>query len=142
MKSIPLFLTLTAASLLSSPASPQDKAPESPSRIKDLQKQRVETLRQATAVGLKLYQSGRVEVSEVLEDRMSLLKAEIDATEKTADRIPLYTRTVDSLKQFEEIAKARVEAGRGSEYALLRVRAKRLEVEVLLEQAKEARPGR
>jgi outer membrane protein TolC len=129
-----LFLTLTATSLLSSPATPQDKGPSD--RIKDLQKQRIDTLKQASAIGLKLYQSGRIEVGEVLEDRMTLLKAEIDATEKKADRIPVYTQAVDSLKQFEEVAKGRFDHGRGTEYALLRVRAKRLEVEVLLEQAK------
>ena len=88
--------------------------------------------------GFDTVDSGRIEVAEVLEDRLSLLKAEVDATPK-ADRIPLYSQAVDSLKQYEEVAKGRFEHGRGTEYALLRVRAKRLEVEVLLEQAKVAK---
>jgi outer membrane protein TolC len=133
MKPATFVLTLLAASLLSSPASPQDK-------VKDLQKQRIETLKQATEIGLKLYQSGRLEVGPVLEDRMALLKAEVEAN--LADRIPLYTQAVDSLKQYEALAKAQHEAGRGSEYAMLRVRAKRLEVEVLLEKAKAAKDAK
>jgi hypothetical protein len=141
MKPAPFLLSLAAATLVSSPASPQEKAPEPTDRVKELQKLRIETLRQATEIGLKLYQSGRIEVGQVLDDRITLLKAEVEAAPK-ADHIPLYTQAVASLKQFEDIAKSQHEAGRGTEYSLLRVRSKRLEVEVLLEKAKGAKAGK
>lgn len=140
MKPTTFVATLAATILLSSPASPQDKVSESAERAKALQKQRIEVLKQTTEIGLKLYQRGSLEVGQVLDDRLALLKAEVEANPK-ADRVALYTQAVDSLKQFEEIAKAQHAAGRGTEYATLKVRAKRLEVEIALENAK-ANSGR
>jgi len=43
------------------------------------------------------------------------------------------------LKSYEKLAAARMQAGRGTEAAGLRIRASRLEVEIQLERAKAAK---
>jgi hypothetical protein len=65
---------------------------------------------------------------------MTLLEAELEATESERDRIPLYQQTLDVLTDFEKRAQAEMEAARGTELAVLRIRARRLEVESRLEQ--------
>ncbi|MBN9523366.1 hypothetical protein J0H58_33445 [bacterium] len=135
-----------AAVLLAGQANPQDpapasstgRAPEPGQTVKELQKERIATLRRVADAATRMAQNGRLEVWEAVEDRMTLLRAEAEAAEKEADRVPLYTKALDSLAGFEALAKARFEAGRGSELSVLKVRAKRLEVEISLERAKEA----
>jgi hypothetical protein len=104
-------------------------------KIKELRKERITTLKEAVDVSSKLAQSGRLEVWEAMEDRMALLKAELEAAEKESDRIALYKQAVASLKDYEAVARARFNAGRGTELPLFRIKAKRLEVEIQLEQA-------
>jgi hypothetical protein len=70
---------------------------------------------------------------------MALLRAELDGVTRNADRVPLYTKALATLQVYEELAKAQHEAARGTEYALLKVRARRLEVEIALENAKANR---
>ncbi|WP_161967349.1 hypothetical protein [Fimbriiglobus ruber] len=79
-----------------------------------------------------------------LAARMSLLKAELDAAEKESDRIALYKKTLDALKKYEEVATARKAAARGTELSTLKVKARRLEIEISLEQAniKETKESR
>jgi outer membrane protein TolC len=139
-----LILTIIAATMLIAPASPQDKVnpsrkeriEESAKKIKELQKERIATLKEMADAIAKLYQSGLVPEEEVLEARLLVHKAELDAAEKESDRITLYKNIVDELKQFETIADQRVKAVRGSMSTFLKVKARRLEAEINLERAK------
>ena len=85
---------------------------------------------------MRLAQAARIEVSEALVDSMALLEAELDSAETNSERLSLYKKTVDSLRQLEGLAKAQKEAARGTELSLLRIKAKRLEVEIRLERSK------
>jgi hypothetical protein len=51
---------------------------------------------------------------------------------------------LDSLKEYEELAKATFEAARGTELNILKIKARRLEIEIILEQAniKEAKESK
>ncbi|MBN9119998.1 MAG: hypothetical protein J0I06_12685 [Planctomycetes bacterium] len=152
MRTPALILAVAMAVLLTGRASSQDKAnpplkertEESVKKVKELQKERIATLRKASEVSLKLAQAARLEVWDAVEDRMSLLNAELEVAEKGSDRITLYTKAVDDLKAYEELAKARFEAGRGTELAVHKAKAKRLGVEIQLERAKirEAKEGK
>ena len=73
---------------------------------------------------------------EASEARLLLLQAELDATEKPTDRIALYKGAIDSLKKYEEWAKGMVRSGQATETAVLKIQARRLEVEIRLERAK------
>lgn len=110
--------------------------PASADKVKDLQKERIATLKALAEVTTKLAVNGRAPLEEALEARLLLLEAEADAAEKEADRITLYTGCVDTLKEYEKLADARKQAALGTEATVLKIKARRLEVEIRLEQAR------
>jgi hypothetical protein len=123
---------------------PKDKAEAPARKVKELQKERIATLKTVAEVSLKLAQAARLETGEALEARMALLKAEVDAAETEPERIALYTKALDSLKVFEALAKAQFQAGRATELAVHKMKARRLEIEIELEKAKarQAKEGK
>jgi len=144
-------LIVLAATLLVAPAIPQDKAnlpkgqaEESAKKIKELQKERIATLKEVVDHSFTMFKNAQVSYEEVLEAQILLLNAELDATEKESDRIALYKKSLEALKSYEDVAKARAEAARGTATAVLKIKARRLEVEIHLEQAKmkEAKEGK
>src|SRR5579875_2035526 len=112
MRMLALILTVMAATLPMAPASPQERAnpprknqaEESAKKVKELQKERIATLKQMAEAIATQFQNGHVSLEEVIEARLLLHKAELDAIEKESDRIALYQRIVDELKKFEEVA--------------------------------------
>ena len=146
MRTLALILTVVVAALTAATAHSQDKdkTEEPAKKIKGLQKERIAALKELADVTTKMFESGRASPTEALDARLSLLQAELDASEKSSERVALYQKTVDALKEYEKGAEAQREAGRGTRVAVLKVRAKRLEVEVHLEQAKlqEAKGGK
>lgn len=125
---------MTAASAQETPVKEQIEA--SAKKVKELQKKRIATLVDLVEQTAAAFQRAQASYEEVLEAQMLLLKARLDVAEKESERITLYEQTVAALKRCEELANARVQAGRGSHTAILKFRARRLEVEILLEQAK------
>ncbi len=144
MRKPALILAVLAATLLMAPASPQDKvnpprkdkAEESAKKVKELQKERIATLKQMVEVISDLFRHNRAEFDEAIQARLMLLKAELDAAEKESERITLYKNIVDVLKDFEKIADRRYKASRVSLYPVLKVKAMRIEAEIDLERAK------
>ena len=144
MKMPTLVLAGTATVLLAALARPQEtanppskgRAEESAKKVKGLQRERIATLKETADVSLKLAQGSRLELEVALEDRMALLKAESEATESEPERIALYKQALDALTAYETLARTQKEAARGTELAVLRVKARRLEVVIRLEQAK------
>jgi len=135
------MLALLAMAVLMTAAVAQERTPKeqpvaSAERLKDLRKEWIAALKEAADISFKLAQNARLELGEALEDRMVLLKAELEATDKESERAALRKQTLDSLKAYEEVARSLAEAGRGSQLNVLRVKARRLEVEMQLEQAK------
>jgi len=145
-----LILNIVTATFLAPTAAQRDTAilrtaaDESAAKIKDLQKERIATLKELVEVSARLYQIARAPYEEVLDAQVLLLKAELEAAEKESERIALYKNFVDVLKSYEKIALAQKEAGRGTNTAVLKFKARRLEAEIHLEQAraKGAREGK
>ena len=128
---------IVVTALMAAPIPKESPAAEaSAKKVKELRKERIAVLKDVVEVSTKLAQNARIEIADALDDRMTLLQAELDAAEKESERIALYMKALDSLKVYAELAKARFEAGRGTELAVLKVKAKRLEIEIQLEQAK------
>jgi outer membrane protein TolC len=125
---------MTAASAQEKPAKEQIEA--SAKKVKELQKERIATLTELVNQAVAAFQKAQASYEEVLEAQMLLLKARLDVAEKESERITLYEQTVAVLKKSEELANTRAQAGRGSHAAVLKIKARRLEVEILLEQAK------
>jgi RNA polymerase sigma factor (sigma-70 family) len=122
----------------------KERIEESANKVKELQKERIATLKALVDQSASLFRSARGSYEEVLEAQMLLLQAELDGAEKESDRITLYKRCVDTLKVYEQWADAQRKAARGTEAAILKIRARRLEVEIQLEQAKikQAKEGK
>jgi outer membrane protein TolC len=138
-----LILSVVTATLPMLIAGPRDNVKpvnerinESTTKIKELQTERIAALKELVEISLKLYQNGRSSYEEALDAQGLLLQAELDGTEKESDRIALYKNYVEVMKGYEKIALAQKAAGRGATTAILKFRAKRLEAEIHLEQAR------
>ena len=144
MKVTFLILAGVVATLLTVPAGAQekinllnkDKAEESAKKIKALQKERITALKDAAEQISALFKSGRTTADEVYEARLMALRAELDAAEKGAERVALYKSMVDVLKEYETWATEQYKAARATAATALKVKARRLESEIHLEQAK------
>jgi hypothetical protein len=152
MRKLAMILAVMASTVLMAPASPQDKVnpprkdktEESAKKIKDLQRERIATLKQLVDVNSKLREKRQVSYEDVVEARLLLLNAELDAAEKESSRITLYKRMVDVLKDGERFAENAVRIEGGPPVRILKVKARRLEAEINLERvkAKEAQEAK
>jgi hypothetical protein len=139
-----LILTVLAATLLMAPAIPQDRVKPSPKerieesakKVKELQKERIATLKQMVDVDSKLERDRVVSFDEVIEARLLVLNAELDAAERESDRVTLYKNIVDVLKEYETFAERTAKIAKVTTASVLKVKARRLEAEIHLERAK------
>jgi hypothetical protein len=138
---VTVFLLTTAAN---SEDKPKDQIGESTKKIKELQKEWISTLEAVADQSAKLYTSARIEYSVYLDAIKMLYKARLDVAEKESDRIEIHKKTIELLEKFMQLAKAKFEAARGTEMAMLSVKAMLLEVEIALEKTKlkEAKGGK
>ncbi len=144
MRKPALILAVLAATLLMAPASPQDRVKPSPKerieesvrKVKELQKDRIATLKQMVDLDSQLQGRGVVPFDEVVEARLLLLNAELDAAEKESDRVALYKNIVDELKKYETFAERRVKLAQVATVSVLKVKARRLEAEINWERSK------
>lgn len=139
MRTTALFVTVMGTALLVAAASPQDVKEESANRIKELKKERIAALKSVAELMTNLYQRGSGTIDDVFEAKLQALNAEADAAETAQDRIKFYENIVDLSKQYEELAIASREAARGTHATVLKMKARRLEAEITLEQAKAAK---
>lgn len=116
--------------------SPQEQIAESVKKVKELQAERIAALRELVDINRRLFQHARIEFAEVIDAQGLLFEAELEAAEKESDRIAIYQNMVDLLKQDEQFAAGRVERAQGSSAAVFKIRAKRLQAEIRLVQAK------
>lgn len=113
-------------------ATRKEAVEASAKRIKALQEERITTLNDVFRFTLALAKAGKGEFREALDARMTLLEAELAVAEKETDRVALYKKTLESLKELEQLAQARKAAAQGTELDVLKAKAKRLEVEIAL----------
>ncbi|AMV27882.1 hypothetical protein VT84_25995 [Gemmata sp. SH-PL17] len=152
MRMLARILAVLMVPLLMAPVGPEDRAnpaqkeqiEASAKKVKQLQKERIAALKEAADQLSALHKNGRTSFDEVLETRLLALTAELEAAEKPADRITLYKNIVDVLKEYEQWANARVEAARGIAATALKIKARRLDAEIHLEQAstRDAKEGK
>ncbi len=131
------------AALLIAPAVSRgdDKAEDAGTKIKELQKERLATLKELAEQMDTLFKHARVSFEETYEARVLLLEAELEIAAREPERIMLYKNFIDVLKGYEALAAERYRAARGTQAAVLKVKARRLaaEIELEREKMKEAR---
>jgi len=143
MKMLPLPLTVTVVILLAVPARAQERVPlpvsgeELPgNKVTELQKERINILREVADASLNLARRSRLTPGVALEDRLTLLRAEVDAAETEPERVAISKQALNSLMELEALAQAEKQAARGNELAVLRIKARRLEIESHVEPLK------
>ncbi|HEX3655879.1 MAG TPA: TolC family protein [Pirellulales bacterium] len=147
MRIATLIPTLAAAALLlmvsagakgGENLSRQEQIDASAKKVKELQNERIATLKAVVETAKVLFQNGRIDFEEVIDAQLQLLDAELEVAEKASDRVALNKKMVDVLKQYEGLAESNVERARASRVVALKIKARRLEAEIHWEQAKAA----
>ena len=138
MRMLTLILAVMTSSLLIM-AQEKLKDQTSAKKIKELQEKRIATLMELMELvddAATRFKNSQASHEEVLEAQINLFQAKLDAAEKMSERIALYKNIIDELNRSEELAKERHRTGQGTAGAILKIRARRLEVEIALEQEK------
>lgn len=150
MRVYALIVAVAAGTLLLVPAGGQEgegpskkpRAEQSADKVKDLQKERLATLKTVAEMEAELYKIGQGTTDAMLEARVLVAEAELEAAEKESDRVAVLKNLVETLKACEETAKARKVAAAGTEAEVLRAKARRLAAQIRLEQAQARAPAK
>lgn len=117
-------------------ASRKSKREESARKVKELQTERLTALKDLAEVMHALYRKVRVDADRVYDAQQLLLRAQVELAEDDSDRIKLYEKFVDVMKDYEEIAVTRKQAAQGTQLEVLKAKAIRLEAEIALEKVR------
>ena len=131
MKTSALIATVVAATFLM-----QNQPEDSARKIKELRKERIAALEQVADAMMEMHINGQGSLSEVVGARLLLVQAKVEAAETDAERIKLLEKAVEVTREFEAITKAQREQGDGNLADNLKMKARRLEAEITLEQAR------
>jgi hypothetical protein len=115
------------------PAGPSDAKG---SRLKQLLKERLTTLRKLVDQTTRDYQAGRVSFDRVHQAMAAMLRAELELCDSDKERIAVLEKIVDQAKAHEKNAVQRYKAGNAPASDVLMATADRLEAEIALERAK------
>jgi RNA polymerase sigma factor (sigma-70 family) len=117
--------------------SPDTKTPaKSAEAMRKLLKERRDMAELEVKVRYAQYLAGAqaVTLDLILEGSKRLLKAELELSEKKADRLAAYEQFVKLTKEIAEICKRKFEAGRISQADLAQAEYERLDAEIALER--------
>ena len=80
----------------------------------------------------------RATPEEAVEAKVQAIRAEAES-EKGETRVKLLEQGVEAMKELEKLAQVRFESARDIKASVLKVKARRLEAEIALEQARAAK---
>jgi hypothetical protein len=121
------------------PANTQEQGEAT--KLKQLQKERLATVRDMLREITIFYQQGKIDPTEVSRAIRMVFEAELELCESGKERIATWERLVEDTKKFEKVAEARVQAGAGRVSDRLAAKAHRLEAEIGLERARAQEKG-
>ncbi len=108
-------------------------------RLRAMLTERYET-RQRAVERLRLFvNSGRVELSELSAQMTAMYLAEADLCTTDAARIKVYEKLVATLKEHEDLAVRRADAGRMGEWEVDKAHAATLDAQIALERLRLGR---
>src|SRR5438876_10700542 len=133
-----VFLLALSASYWSTAAQ---RAVEQPGRaqgdkVKELQKERLEILRQILKEATASFQAGTGSVDEVLEASRRALQPELDLCDTDKDRNVVLEKLVAAAKDLEQHAAQLAKTGQAPARVAVKVTVERLQSEIAQEQAK------
>jgi hypothetical protein len=133
--SIPAFGLLLVGSWLLHSIGAEAQTSRGP-RVRDLQEQRLDTLRNLVKITSEHYKNGLASSDEMWSATRAKDEAELDLCTSNADRIAILKRIVAEAKELEEQDAKLVTNKLSSRTILLRATADRLGQEIRLEDAK------
>jgi outer membrane protein TolC len=111
------------------------------SKLQQLLKERLATLRKLVDQTTRDYQAGRVSFDRVHQAMAAMLRAELELCESNKERIEVLKKIVAQAKEHEQNAIQRYKAGQASSSDTLMATADRLEAEIALERVKSKAPA-
>jgi outer membrane protein TolC len=132
------LVVLSVFSLLDVRAGP---AEAKDSKLQQLLKERLATLRKLVDQTSRDYQAGRVSFDQVHQAMEAMLRAELELCESDKERIAVLKKIVAQAKEHEQNAIQRYKAGNAPASDALMATADRLEAEIALERAKTEKPA-
>jgi outer membrane protein TolC len=105
-------------------------------KLKDLLKERLVTVREIASAITTQYETGRVGFEQWYRAKQTALSAELDLCESDKQRIAGLEKSVTLAKECEKMADARFKAGQALPTEVLMAKAGRLEAEIALERVK------
>jgi outer membrane protein TolC len=106
------------------------------SKVKELLKERLATLRKLVHAVTADYVKGQVSFDRVQQATRALLDAELEQCESDKERIKVLEKIVTLAKESEKSAEQRYKTGNAAQSDVLMATAARLEAEIALERAK------
>ena len=117
--------------------APRPNNPPSKSdTIKQLQEERIAVLKEVVDQTEKAFKAGQVPASQIIQARLDLLKAQLDASRTKEDRVRVLEETVKQAEALEAAVKRQVEAKNEAGIAALKAKAFVLETKIALERTK------
>jgi len=105
-------------------------------RLKELQTEKVATLREVVIMYSTLYGQNRVDYAQVRESNRALHDAELELCDTDQERLPVLEKILAEAKQHEERQAAARDAARANYADVLKAKADRLDAEIALLRAK------
>ena len=110
-------------------------------KVKELQKERLATLKTLSDLTVKDYKSGRVSFDRVHQAMRAVLDAELEMCESDKERVTILEEAVKLAKEYETIAEAQYKTGKVTQSDVLMAKVNRLDTEIALERV-NAKVGR
>lgn len=135
-----------AATIVPTPlaAAEPDKPASGNDKIEQMQKERVEALREAAKQISLRFESGTIDIDQLRLATRELLDAELDLCKTNKERVAALEKYVAVAKKHEAIASNFVKTGQAPSTVGLNAKADRLKAEILLERLRQkldAKPG-
>jgi RNA polymerase sigma factor (sigma-70 family) len=115
-------------------------APEPPDPVDPLVRQLLHAARQRFEAQRSYYEEGRISIDRFVMASDRLMAVERLVARKESEALAAMQRHVDRLKQIEERERKELEVGKGTVADVAEINQNRLEAEVMLMKAKEAKP--
>lgn len=133
MKNFFVAIAALAAGFLLAADAPQENATK---KMKELHKERISTLKEITDLYKAQIANGFVTREDIMQAKLLLLKAELDASNTDHERIIIQQTIVEMMTEFEEMTSQVVMHSHVDRTVYLKAKAERLKAEIDLERAK------
>lgn len=128
------LLLLSAAFVAGTMMSAGSAHEDSARRLRELHRERVETLQQWIQ-DLESQKSNRqVSRDEMMQTNLQLLRAQLDAAQTTDERMTLHQNIVDLMSEWEDMADQVVKKAHAEKSFYLKAKAERLKAEIDMER--------